>query len=103
MFYFDCKFNYTFFRVKQCSEKKFNEEEIRVPVGAFKTYSLRILTAYFSDPYFPAFGLNTERYGVSHRIQSECGEIPTRKTPNTDTFHAVTIVEIQNFQMLECL
>ena len=33
----------------------------------------------FSGPYFPAFGLNTERYGVSLRIQSECGEIPTRK------------------------
>ena len=23
------------------------------------------------------------------RIQSECGKIRTRKTPNTDTFHAV--------------
>ena len=44
----------------------------------------------FSSPYFPAFGLNTERYGVSLRIQSECGKIRTRKTPNTDTFHAVT-------------
>ena len=26
---------------------------------------------------------------VSLRIQSECGKIRTRKTPNTDTFHAV--------------
>ena len=33
----------------------------------------------FSDPYFPAFGLNTERYFVSLRIQSECGKIRTRK------------------------
>ena len=33
----------------------------------------------FSGPYFPAFGLNTERY-------SECGKIRTRKTLNTDTF-----------------
>ena len=32
----------------------------------------------FSGPYFPAFGLNTERYGVW-----------TRKTPNTVTFQAV--------------
>ena len=24
-------------------------------------------------PHFPTFGLNTERYGVSLRIQSECG------------------------------
>ena len=33
----------------------------------------------FSSPYFPAFGLNTERHGVSLHIQSECGEIQTRK------------------------
>ena len=41
----------------------------------------------FSGPYFPAFGLNMERYSVSLRIQSECGKMRTRKTPNTDTFH----------------
>ena len=34
----------------------------------------------FSGLYFPAFGLNTERYFVSLRIQSECGKIRTRKT-----------------------
>ena len=45
----------------------------------------------FSGPYIPAFGLNTERYGVSLCIQSECGKIQTGKTPNTDTFHAVTM------------
>ena len=33
----------------------------------------------FSGTYFPAFGLNTERYGVSLRIQSKCGKIQTRK------------------------
>ena len=33
----------------------------------------------FSGQYFPAFGLNTERYEVSLRIQSECGKIRTRK------------------------
>ena len=31
-----------------------------------------------SCPYFPVFGLNTERYEVSLRIQSECGKIRTR-------------------------
>ena len=45
----------------------------------------------YSDPYFPAFGQNTERYGLSLHIQSECGKIRTRITPNTDTFHAVRI------------
>ena len=44
----------------------------------------------YSCPHFPTFGLNTERYGVSLRIQSECGKMRTRITPNTDTFHAVT-------------
>ena len=34
----------------------------------------------FSGPYFPAFGLNTERYSVSLRIQSKRGKIRTRKT-----------------------
>ena len=43
-------------------------------------------------PYCPAFGLNTERYSACLWIQSECGKIWTRKTPNTDTFHAVTVL-----------
>ena len=33
----------------------------------------------FSGPYFRAFGLNTERYRVSLRIQSKCEKIKTRK------------------------
>ena len=40
-----------------------------------------------SGKYFPAFGLNTDRYVVSLRIQSECGKILTGKTPNKDTLH----------------
>ena len=43
----------------------------------------------FSGPYFPAFGLNTGRYSVSFRLQSECRKIRTRKTPNTVIFHTV--------------
>ena len=38
-------------------------------------------------PHFPAFRLNMERYGISLRIQSECGKIRTRITPDMDTFH----------------
>ena len=45
----------------------------------------------YSGPYFPAFGLNTERYGLSLRIQSECSKIRTRLTLNTDTFLAVRV------------
>ena len=33
----------------------------------------------FTGPYFPEFGLNTERYRESLRIQPECGKIWTRK------------------------
>ena len=43
----------------------------------------------YSGPHFPAFGLNMVRYIVSLRIQSECGNMRTRMTPNTDIFHAV--------------
>ena len=46
----------------------------------------------YSGTYFPVFELNTEKYGVSFRIQSECGKILTRITPDTDTFHAVLII-----------
>ena len=42
----------------------------------------------YSDLHFPAFGLNTEKYTVCIRIQSECGKIRTRIIPNTDTFYA---------------
>ena len=53
-------------------------------------YSELSWSAFF--PHFPAFGLNTKRYGVSLRIQSECGKMQkkrwTRITPNTDSFYA---------------
>ena len=51
--------------------------------------SVRILS--FSSPYFPTVRLNTEIYGVSVRIQSKWGKIWTRKTPNKDTFYAVSV------------
>ena len=44
----------------------------------------------YSGLHFPAFVLNTERYELSLRIQSECGKMRTRKTQNTvDTSLAV--------------
>ena len=45
----------------------------------------------FFGLYYPAFGLNPESYSVSLRIQSEFGKIWTRKTPNTNIFHAVGV------------
>ena len=45
----------------------------------------------YSCPYFPAFGLNMERYSASLLIQSKCGKKRTRITPNKDTFYAVFV------------
>ena len=51
-----------------------------------------------SGPYFPAFGLNTERYSASLRIQSECGKIRSRITPNMDTFYALWMPNVLRMQ-----
>ena len=50
----------------------------------------------FCGTYFPAFGLNTERYFVSLRIQSKCGKIQSRKISNTDTINAVKPFCLEN-------
>ena len=42
-----------------------------------------------SGPYFTLFGLNTDRYSIYLRIQSECGKMRTIVTWNTDIFYAV--------------
>ena len=43
----------------------------------------------FSGPYFPAFGLNAERYEVSLVFSPNAGKYGPEKTPYLDTFHAV--------------
>ena len=59
-------------------------------VNKYQTHCVKsVCIRSFSSPYFPSFGLNTERYSLSLRIQSKCRKIRTKKTPNTDTFHAV--------------
>ena len=60
-------------------------------IGTVKNVRIRS----YSSLYFPTFGLNTERYGVSLRIQSKSGKMQTRITPNTDTFHAVLIKPLE--------
>ena len=49
---------------------------ICITITAWKVSKYRVICG----PYFPAFGLglNTERYEVSLRIQSECGKMRTR-------------------------
>ena len=48
--------------------------------SSFSTFTARIVSKYgvISGPYLPAFGQNTERYGVYIRNQSECEKIRTR-------------------------
>ena len=47
-----------------------------------------------SGPYFPTFRLNTERYLLSLRIQSECGKIGTR---NYSVFGHFSRSEVYDF------
>ena len=66
----------------------------------FIPYCVRSVRIWsFSGPYFPTFALNTERYGASFRVQSECGKMRTRKTPNTDIFHAVKSIRVLGLQI----
>ena len=60
---------------------------------------MSVFGVFLVRPHFPAFGLNTERYGVSLCIQSKCGKIRTRNTPNRDIFHAMLhfILNIKSF------
>ena len=55
----------------------------------------------FSGLYFPAVrlntGLNTKIYSVNLRIQSECGKIGTRESPNMDTFYTVNVCLLKQF------
>ena len=53
-------------------------------------YVKSVSTWSYSSPYFAAFRLNTETYSVNLHIQSKCVKIQIRKTPNTDTFYAIS-------------
>ena len=54
-------------------------------IGYHCMKSVRIWS--FSDPYFPAFELNTERYGVFSAYSAWA-----REFPNMDTFHSVYLI-----------
>ena len=86
--------NFTGSYKKKCVQQNCISENLLNILGVFVNEQHCVKSVHiwsYSGPHFPAFGRNTERYGVSLRIQSECGKIQTRITPNTDTFHAVQI------------
>ena len=68
------------------TEKRRKNKDVSNIIKITTEYSLceSVRIRSFSGPYFPH--IRTE-YSVSYR--SECGKIQTRKTPNTDNFHAV--------------
>ena len=71
---------------KNIEENDNIDDQVSVWLAYHCVKSVRILS--FSGPYFPAFGLNTDKYFLSLCIQSKYG---TRNTPNTDTFHSVYV------------
>ena len=48
----------------------------------------------FSGQYYPAFGLNTERYSVSLRIQSQCRKKRTGKNSISGHFSRVRLFKV---------
>ena len=57
----------------------------------------------FSGLYFPAFGLNMEIFSVKSCNHAKCGKIRARKTPNTDTFYAVTTFLLESGKLSKFL
>ena len=58
----------------------------------FSQQLLREVSKYgvISGPYFPVFGLNTERYGVLRIFSPDTGIYGPEITLYLDTFHAVS-------------
>ena len=71
-------------------KKSLSHHHCTTPLQCVKSIRIRS----FPSSYFPVFVLNTERYGVSFRIQSKCGKMRTRKIQNPDTFYIVLIIHL---------
>ena len=76
-------------RLNTCLKSKYLKYIRERCSGSYCVKSVHIQS--YSSPYFAAFELNTERYGLSLRIKSEYGKMRDRKAPNTDTFYAVSL------------
>ena len=71
---------------------KFNSETLTNLWPMLSFYDPNCVKCRHSEFFWSVFSRIRTEYGeisVSHRIQSECGKIRTRKTLNTDTFHEV--------------
>ena len=61
------------------SSQNYGPPNLLFPLRKMYPYSELFWSAFSS--YFPAFGLNTKRYGVSLRIQSKCGKMRKKCGP----------------------
>ena len=61
-------------------------------------FQLRLRKKFpYSELFWYVFSRSrTDNYSVSLRFNSECRGIRTKRTPNTDTFHAVSVLP-ENF------
>ena len=64
-----------------------------IPKPQARQVSLREKCPY-SEFFCTLFSLIRTEYGEIGDIQSECGKMRTRKTPNTDTFQAVYVINV---------
>ena len=65
----------TFYRNYKLFNQSDFENDLQAQLATFKCNRIRS----FSGQYFPTCGLNTERYSVSLRVQSECGKYRPEK------------------------
>ena len=69
---------------KNC--QRYMNSSIEYPLLKISEYGV------FSGLYFPVFVLNVEIYSAYFRIQSEQGEIRTKKAPHLNTFEAMIMI-----------
>ena len=88
-----CASSFVFEKKNQKKQQVFLKEIFFIFRKKHVQYLKSVLTRSYPGQHFPALGLNTEKYGVSLRIQSECGKTRTRITSNRDTFYAVVLTK----------
>ena len=77
-----------------------SDDDSQIPISpsniAWRVYKYSVI----SDPYFPAFGLNTKRYFVSLRIQSACGRMQTRNNSVFGHFSPSNILTMKSYVVM---
>ena len=85
------KFNQLWKGLRSIKNLRFSDFNCAVHFMAWKWSKCGV----FSGPYFPVFGLNTERYYLSV-FSPNAAEYGPEKTPYLNTFHAAHLLGIRN-------